>query len=207
MNGPTACTRSPWPSPRGPREALLVGRHQLAVHRADLARRRHVDERGVEAVPAPVGRALDAAEDDRDAVSGGRLPQRVQVAALDLDRLIHVVGVQLLLGARVEARPVGPLDPERIARAEGLAKGHERTSTGRRVLDPRDHLGERPLAVQPDRCHLRQPHHQGVLGSHRHLRDHDMPRAPAVGTVLACGPRACPASRDGNREIEEGETS
>jgi hypothetical protein len=139
-------------------------------------------------VPAPVGRALDAAGDDRDAVSGGGLPQRVQVAALDLDRLIHVVGVQLLLGA-------------------GLAKGHERTSTGRRVLDPRDHLGERPLAVQPDRRHLRQPHHQGVLGSHRHLRDHDMPRARAVATVLACGPRACTASRDGNREIEEGETS
>ena len=54
---------------------------------------------------------------------------------LDLNRLTGIMGVDFFLHGGVEARAVGALDPEGVARHQRLAEGHQPAALRGRLLD------------------------------------------------------------------------
>jgi hypothetical protein len=80
-----------------PAQALLIGRHQLAVDRGDLTVGADVHSGAVDAVPTAVRGALDDAQHDCDPPAHRGLAHAIEVARLDLDGLVEIMCVDVLL--------------------------------------------------------------------------------------------------------------
>ena len=130
-----------------------MGRHQLALTGHDFPGGRHADRAGINTLAA-LRPPFEHAEDDRDCVASCSVPDRVQMARGQTHGLIDIVCVQVFLKDIVEPRPIGALDPERIAGHQRLTKGHEFGTGNGSFIDGFDHARKRGLTVQPDRRNL-----------------------------------------------------
>ena len=95
------------------------------MHRCNPPVGADMHARAINAVPAAVGWPLDDAQHDGDAEIGRGLAHKAQMASLDLDSLIQIMGMDVFLQGRFEARAIRVLNPEGIARCQRFPEYNE----------------------------------------------------------------------------------
>lgn len=92
------------------------------MHRSDVALRIDKRERSVQAESPALRAALDEAEVDRDPKIARKAAQPVQLAPVQVNRLLCVMGEQFLLPWALETSTVAELGPEGVARQQRFAE-------------------------------------------------------------------------------------
>ena len=147
-----------------PGEPFFERRLQLAMCRTNHAVAVDVHQRAVQAVSATIGRTLHHAEVHGDMMCARNGADFGKIAAIDVDTLLEIPREDRLLLRVVEARAVGAFEPERIPWHECLAEADEVASFLCGQRDAIHDLGQRGVAMQPDRRDLRAPDDQSISG-------------------------------------------